>query len=300
MPLLETPLPNLLYRGKVRDTFDLGDDLLLMVATDRISAFDVVLPTGIPDKGYVLSRLSEFWFARTRHIVPNHLVGMAGDDDSLGTVAQHPLLQSLPPEVARQAMVVRKAERIDVECVVRAYLAGSAWAEYRKQGTIAGEPAPKGLQEGGRLPQLLFTPTTKAETGHDMPMTRQEVADMVGTETAQLMQETSFAVFQFAHDYARRQGIIIADTKMEFGFVNGQFTLIDELLTPDSSRFWDADGYAPGRPQPNYDKQFVRDWLLNSGWNQEPPGPELPENVVRQTWDRYLGALQRLTGQTLP
>jgi phosphoribosylaminoimidazole-succinocarboxamide synthase len=300
LALFETPLPNLLYRGKVRDTFDLGEDLLLMVATDRISAFDVVLPTGIPDKGYVLSRLSEFWFARTRNIVPNHLVGMAGDVASLGAVAQHPLLKTLPPQIARQAMVVHKAERIDVECVVRAYLAGSAWAEYRKLGTIAGEPAPEGLQEGGRLPQLLFTPTTKAETGHDMPMTKQEVSDLVGADTAQLMQETSFAVFRFAHDFARRQGIIIADTKMEFGFVGGQFTLIDELLTPDSSRFWDADGYDPGRPQPNYDKQFVRDWLLNSGWNQEPPAPELPENIVLRTKDRYLGALQRLTGQTLP
>ena len=296
-PLLETPLPNVLYRGKVRDTFDLGDGLLLMVATDRISAFDVVLPNGILDKGYVLARLSRFWFHQTQHIVPNHLIGMADDPEALGALADHPRVRSLPTEIARRAMVVRRAQRIDVECVVRGYLAGSAWAEYREQGTIGGQPASAGLREGDQLPELLFTPTTKAEAGHDLPMSMDEVTEMAGAEMADRLKETSFALFRFAHDHAAQQGIITADTKMEFGTINGQLTLIDELLTPDSSRFWDTAGYSPGQAQPNYDKQFVRDWLLASGWNREPPAPALPEDVVRKTRDRYLTALRRLTGE---
>jgi phosphoribosylaminoimidazole-succinocarboxamide synthase len=300
MPLLETPLPDLLYRGKVRDTFDLGDGLLLMVATDRISAFDVVLPNGIPDKGYVLARLSRFWFQRTRHLVPNHLLGLADDPEALGTVAAHPKIKTLPPEIARQAMVVRRAQRIDVECVVRAYLAGSAWAEYQEHGTIAGQRAQAGLREGEQLPELLFTPTTKAEQGHDMPMTMDEVSKLAGEEMSERLREISFAVFQFAHDYAEKQGIIIADTKMEFGLIDGHLTLIDELLTPDSSRFWESAGYSPGQAQPNYDKQFVRDWLLESGWNREPPAPKLPNEVVSRTTERYLAALGRLTAETTP
>jgi len=298
MPLLETPLPGILHRGKVRDTFDLGDNLLLMVATDRISAFDVVLPNGIPDKGRVLSLLSNFWFQRTQQIVPNHLAALANDTDALGALASHPLMASLPAEVARQAMVVKRAKRIDVECVVRAYIAGSAWSDYQKQGSVFGLPVPQGLQEGQRLPELLFTPTTKADEGHDLPMSMEEVAEIAGGEQmANRLKETAFAVFQFAHDFARHQGIIIADTKMEFGIIDGELTLIDELLTPDSSRFWDTAGYAAGKSQPNFDKQFVRDWLLSTGWDREPPGPALPETVVQRTSQRYADALQRLTGQ---
>jgi len=297
--LLDTPLPNRLYRGKVRDTYDLGGGLLLMVATDRISAFDVVMPNGIPDKGYVLSRMSRFWFEQTTHIVPNHLVGMADDPGSLGATAGHPLIENLPREIARQASVVRRAKRIDVECVVRAYLTGSALSEYNKTGTIFGAPAPKGLRDGDRLPELMFTPTTKAETGHDMPMTMEDVENLAGTELARRLKDVTFTVFQFAHDHALRRGIILADTKMEFGMLDGQLILIDELLTPDSSRFWDATGYAPGKSQPNFDKQFVRDYLVKSGWNREPPAPVLPDDIVAKTRERYLQAYERLTGHKL-
>ena len=299
MPLLETGLPDILYRGKVRDTFDLGDGLLLMVATDRISAFDVVLPTGIPDKGYVLSRLAAFWFGLTGHLIPNHLVAMADDAAALGKMADHPRLRSLPPEIARQAMVVRRAQRVDVECVVRGYITGSAWAEYKERGTISDLPAPAGLREGDRLPELLFTPTTKAEVGHDENISMEEVARIAGPELAERLREATFAVYRYAHDYALERGIIIADTKMEFGTVDGELLLIDELFTPDSSRFWDVKGYAPGQAQPNFDKQFVRDWLLSTGWDREPPAPGLPDDVVAKTRERYLEAYLRLVGQPL-
>ena len=285
----ESPLPNLLYRGKVRDTHGMEDGLLLMVATDRISAFDVVLPTGIPDKGAVLCQLSSFWFGATKGLVPNHLVSLAADRADL----------DIPEKVARQAMVVRKAERIDVECVVRGYITGSAWSEYRRGGTVGGEKMPAGLREGDRFPEPLFTPTTKAEVGHDEPMTMAEVEDMTGVEAARRLAETTIAVYNHAHDAALGSGIIIADTKMEFGYIDGELSLIDELLTPDSSRFWDAAGYAPGRSQPNFDKQFVRDWLDGHGWDHEPPAPELPDEIVSKTRQRYLDAHKRLTGHGL-
>jgi phosphoribosylaminoimidazole-succinocarboxamide synthase len=287
--LMESPLPDLIYRGKVRDTHEMGDGLLLMVATDRISAFDVVMPNGIPDKGAVLCQLSSYWFAQTAGIVPNHLVALASDRDDV----------SAPPEIARQAMVVRRAERIDVECVIRGYITGSAWAEYKKSGTVQDLPMQAGLQEGDRFPEPLFTPTTKAEVGHDENMSKQEVEDMVGVETAKLLEETTAKVYMAAHEIALEKGIIIADTKMEFGFIDGELTLIDELLTPDSSRFWDASGYAPGKSQPNFDKQFVRDWLNSQGWDHEPPAPALPDDVVSKTRERYLEAHTRLTGKSL-
>ena len=298
MPLLETPLPNILYRGKVRDTFDLGDGLLLMVATDRISAFDVVLPSGIPDKGRVLSRMSRFWFEQTGHIVPNHFIALADDAGALGDLAQHPLLRDLPPEVAGQAMVVKRAERIDAECVVRAYLTGSALVDYNATGTMFGVEMPQGLLDGSKLPQLFFTPTTKAEVGHDEPVTIEQLGEMVGVELAGKLQELSFAVFQHAHDVAAERGIIIADTKFEFGIRDGEIILIDEVLTPDSSRFWDASGHSPGKSQPNYDKQFVRDWLLTQkDWDRTPPAPALPDDVVQKTTERYWEAYRKLTGQ---
>ncbi len=287
--IMESPLPDLIYRGKVRDTHEMGDGLLLMVATDRISAFDVVMPNGIPDKGAVLCQLSSYWFAQTAGIVPNHLVALAGDRDDV----------SAPPEIARQAMVVRRAERIDVECVIRGYITGSAWAEYKKSGTVQDLPMPTGLQEGDRFPEPLFTPTTKAEVGHDENMSKQEVEDMVGVDIAKLLEETTAKVYMAAHEIALEKGIIIADTKMEFGFIDGELTLIDELLTPDSSRFWDASGYAPGKSQPNFDKQFVRDWLNSQGWDHEPPAPALPDDVVSKTRERYLEAHTRLTGNSL-
>ena len=285
----ETDMPNLLYRGKVRDTYPLDDETLLMVATDRISAFDVVLPTGIPDKGAVLNQISAFWFEKTAHLVPNHLICLASERSDL----------DISEEIARRAMVVKRADRFDVECVVRGFITGSAWSEYRRSGTVQGNPMPEGMREGDPFPEVLFTPTTKAEVGHDENMSFDEVADMVGLDMANRLRDTTIEVYSFAMDYARGHGIIIADTKLEFGTVDGELTLIDELLTPDSSRFWDASGYEPGKSQPNYDKQFVRDWLDEAGWDHEPPAPELPVDVVSRTSERYAEAFVRLTGGTL-
>ena len=285
----ESHLPDLVYRGKVRDTHDIGDGLLLMVATDRISAFDVVLGTAIPEKGAVLCQMSAFWFAKTAPIVPNHFVALATSGGDLG----------VPPELARRAMVVRKAERIDVECVVRGYITGSAWAEYKGSGTVAGQKMPSGMKEGDRFPEPLFTPTTKAEVGHDESLSFSEVVEMVGSATADRLSDISKSVYSHARDVALEKGIIIADTKMEFGFIDGKLCLIDELLTPDSSRFWDSSGYSPGESLPNFDKQFVRDWLSAQGWDREPPAPELPDDVVENTRQRYFEAFRRLTGLEL-
>ncbi len=297
--VIETPLPGRTHRGKVRDTYDLGNGLLLMVATDRISAFDVVLPTGIPDKGLVLNQISAFWFDRTAHLVPNHLQYLADSPDAGPYLQESTFGPSMTSEIARQAMLVRRAERVDIECIVRGYITGSAWSEYRRQGTVSGRAMEAGLVEGQVFPEPLFTPTTKAVEGHDENMSPQQVLDMVGSELAQKLEETSKVVYQHAHDYAKKQGIILADTKMEFGVLDGQLILIDELLTPDSSRFWDACGYEPGRSQPNFDKQFVRDWLESQGWDHEPPAPELPSDIVNRTTDRYKEAYHRLTGATL-
>ncbi len=286
----ESTLPHLIHRGKVRDTHDLGGGLLLMVATDRISAFDVVLPTAIPNKGAVLNQISAFWFRETAHVAPNHFVAPAAERaDEL----------DIPSELARRAMVVRRAERIDVECVVRGYITGSAWSEYKSDGTVGGVPMPSGMKEGDRFPEPLFTPTTKAEVGHDEPMTMDEVEEMVGPDTAARLSDITKSVYTFAHDYALGKGIVIADTKIEFGMIDGELSLIDELLTPDSSRFWDRSGYEPGRSQPNFDKQFVRDWLSGQGWDHEPPAPELPDDVVGRTRERYEEALQKLTGSAV-
>ena len=287
--ILETTLPNRLYQGKVRDTYDLGDGLLLMVATDRTSAFDVVLPTGIPEKGAVLCQISAFWFDKTAGIIPNHFVSLGADRADLG----------LDEDIARRAMVVKRAERIDVECIVRGFITGSAWGEYRRSGTVAGQPMPEGLQDGDMFPEPLFTPSTKAEEGHDENITVAQMEDLVGKELTEALSKASIEVYSHARDYAREKGIIIADTKFEFGIIDGEVSLIDEVLTPDSSRFWDMDGYAPGKSQPSYDKQFVRDWLDAQGWDHEPPAPELPDDIVAATKDRYLEAYTRLTGDTL-
>ena len=285
----ESGLPNLVYRGKVRDTHDLDDELFLMVVTDRISAFDVVLPTTIPDKGAVLCQMSKFWFGQTADLVPNHFVAVASDRTDL----------DVPANIARQAMLVRKAQRIDVECVVRGYITGSAWSEYKRAGTVSGMPMPSGLREGDKFPEPLFTPTTKAEVGHDENITMEQVAELAGAETAERLKQTTIDVYNLAHDIALQKGIVIADTKMEFGYIDGELSLIDELLTPDSSRFWDAAGYSPGKSQPNYDKQFVRDWLDAQDWDHEPPAPALPDEIVEKTRERYLEAHRQLTGETL-
>ena len=266
----------LLRRGKVRDVYEIDADRLLLVASDRISAFDVVLPTEIPEKGVVLTQLSAFWFGATRHLIGNHMLEANGRE-----------------------MVGRRAERIDVECVARGYLAGSAWAEYRSHGTIGGQPAPSGLRESDELPEPLFTPTTKEESGHDQPMSYAEVEARVGADLARRIREATLSVYGWARTYARERGIIIADTKLELGLVSGELILIDELLTPDSSRFWPVDSYAPGQPQASFDKQFVRDYLESTDWDKQPPAPELPAEVVAGTRGRYLEAYRRLVGREL-
>lgn len=288
----------LFIRGKVRDTYDLGNQLLI-IATDRISAFDVVLPCGIPDKGLVLNQLSLFWFRQTSDLMPNHLVEVIDDIHSLDTYILEENRFNYPSYITDRSMVVRKVQRIPVECVVRGYLSGSAWTEYQQYGTIARQPAPRGLQESQELPEPLFTPTTKAETGHDEPMTMGEIKKKIGAAPAEEMKDRSLAIYSYAREYARARGIIIADTKMEFGRYDGKLILIDELLTPDSSRLWDAAQYRVGQSQPSLDKQPVRDWLTQSGWNKEPPAPMLPAEVIKATADRYRQAYEKLTGRKL-
>jgi phosphoribosylaminoimidazole-succinocarboxamide synthase len=297
--LLNTDLPLPLFvRGKVRDTYDLGE-LLLIIATDRISAFDVVLPCGIPKKGSVLNKLSAFWFNQTKDLLPNHLVEMVDDVHCLDAYLPAGSRFTYTSYLAGRSMVVKKAKRIPVECVVRGYLAGSAWTEYEQYGAVCGLPLPKGLKQSQELPQPLFTPTTKAETGHDQPLSMDEMGKLVGGALAEGIREKSLAIYSYARGYAQRRGIIIADTKMEFGLDGDKLILIDELLTPDSSRIWDANLYQVGQSQESYDKQPVRDWLTQSGWNKEPPAPMLPVDVVEATSKRYGQAYQRLTGRKL-
>jgi len=292
--LVQTDLPTatLFHRGKVRDTYDLGDRLL-MVATDRISAFDVVLPNGIPDKGRVLTQLSAFWFELTSDVAPNHFLRLIDSTEAKDVPF------AVPPELVGRSMLIRKAKRLDVECVARGYLAGSGWAEYRATGKVCGIPLPNGLRESDELPEPIFTPSTKAETGHDINISFDQVVELVGERTASLIRDRTLAVYGFARDYARRRGIIIADTKLEFGWLNDALIVIDELLTPDSSRFWPADGYQPGRSQPSFDKQPVRDWLESIGWNKQPPPPDLTPEVVESTAERYREAFRRLTGREM-
>jgi len=288
--LMETPLPNLAHRGKVRDIYDLGDRLLI-VTTDRISAFDVVLPTGIPGKGAVLTQLSAFWFRRTADVVPNHFLRLAD-----GSAADD-LPFELPPQLVGRSMIVRKAQRLDVECIVRGYLAGSAWAEYEKQGTVCGVRMAPGLQESEQFPEPLFTPTTKAEAGHDENMSREQFVELLGLEVANAVRLRSIALYKYGAQYALERGIIIADTKFEFGLLDAEPIVIDEMLTPDSSRFWLASDWSVGAHQEAFDKQYVRDWLLASDWNREAPGPELPADVVEETSRLYREIYQRLTGE---
>ena len=286
--LTKSDLPNLIYRGKVRDTHDAGNGLLLMVSTDRISAYDVVLPNPIPGKGAVLNQISHFWFDKTSAIVPNHVV-------EIGTDHKYPL----PEPLRRRSMYVKKADRIDIECVARGYITGSALEEYKNQGTVAGQQMPAGMVEGDQFPQPLFTPATKAEEGHDENISVKEMKSLVGTDLTNKLQQITLELYKFAHEYAYERGIIIADTKLEFGTIDGELTLIDELLTPDSSRFWDLGGYKPGTSQPNFDKQFVRDWLTDQCWNREPPAPQIPFEIVKKTANRYQQAFSKLTGLQL-
>jgi phosphoribosylaminoimidazole-succinocarboxamide synthase len=292
-PLLQIDLPGLrkIKSGKVRDIFDLGD-ALLFVATDRISAFDCIMPNGIPRKGEVLTQISHFWFDQTAGMVSNHRV--TGTSDPLP--AQ---LQPFAIQLARRSMIVKKAEPLPIECVVRGYLAGSGWKEYRQRQTVCGINLPPGLTESAELPEPIFTPATKAETGHDLNISFEEAAKLVGTGTAEQVRAVSLRIYSWAREYARKRGIIIADTKFEFGQLGGRLILIDEVLTPDSSRFWPADQYRPGKGQPSFDKQFVRDYLETLDWNKTPPAPALPPDIVAKTQAKYLEAYQRLTGHNL-
>lgn len=291
-------------RGKVRDIYDLGDRLLI-VATDRISAFDVVLPNGIPDKGRVLTQLSLYWFDRTQHIVPNHLV--SADIDAIVeavTSAGGQVDGDVRQMLEGRSMLVVKAKPYPIECVVRGYLAGSLWKEYVQAGgrehpvTLHGIPLPAGLRESDRLEEPIFTPATKAETGHDMNISLEQAVQIAG-EVARELARLSIEVYRFAREEAAGRGIIIADTKFEFGEKDGRILLIDEVLTPDSSRFWAVDDYVPGRSQPSFDKQYVRDWLESTGWDKTPPAPNLPDEVVAKTSEKYREAYRRITGKIL-
>ena len=298
--LINTNLPLPLFRrGKVRDVYGL-DDRLLIVSTDRISAFDVVLPCGIPDKGRVLNQLSAFWFKKTAHILPNHLVKVIDGNVILNEVKN---LSSqpgkLPDSLMGRSMLVAKAERIPVECVVRGYLSGSAWAEYKETGRVGDIHLPSRMKESQELSQPIFTPTTKSDTEHDRPLTNEDVRELGVDKIFGELEQKSLRIYSYARDYARRRGIIIADTKFEFGFINGQLALIDELLTPDSSRFWDASRYEVGHSQPSFDKQPVRDWLVDSGWDRKPPAPMLPLEVIEKTSERYRDVYRKLTGGVL-
>lgn len=281
----------LVKRGKVRDVYEVDDNHLLIVATDRISAFDCILPTAIPRKGEVLTALSRFWFEKLQHVVPNHLV----PDNS--TILPRRVVEG---GLDRRSMLVRKTEVFPVECVVRGYLAGSGWKDYLRSGFVCGHKLPDNLSESAELPEPIFTPSTKAEEGHDENISEEVVRNMLGDETAGRLRNISLQLYKEAREYARQRGIIIADTKFEFGRdSSGEILLIDEALTPDSSRFWPAETYSPGKSQPSFDKQFVRDYLETLDWNKQPPAPPLPEEISKATTERYLEAYRLLTGKSL-
>ena len=277
----------LVRRGKVRDCYQFGDDLLF-VASDRISAFDAILPSAIPGKGAILNQLSGFWFEKTAGIVPNHLIQL-GLPESVQTADRH--------WFDARSTVARKADRIDFECVVRGYLAGSGWREYQRDGQVAGHELPINLLQAARLPQPIFTPAMKNDFGHDENITRERLRDLVGIELAAQLESLSLDLYQFAAEHAAKSGLILADTKFEFGMVGDRLMVIDEMLTPDSARYWEASTWKPGREPDSFDKQYVRNWLDASGWNHEPPAPELPADVIEGTRRRYIEAFQRLTGR---
>jgi len=282
----------LLSRGKVRDIYAVGDDKLLVVATDRISAFDVILDEPIPDKGRVLTQLSCFWFDRFLGLVPTHFL--------TADLSEYPKeLQEMADQIEGRSMLVKKAQPFPIECVVRGYLAGSGWKEYRSNGTVCGIKLPAGLMESSRLDQPIFTPATKAQTGHDENISFEETTKTIGIGAAEKLRDMSIRLYTEARKYAEERGIIIADTKFEWGQLGDEIILIDEVLTPDSSRFWPQDGYAPGRSQPSFDKQFVRDYLESIDWDKSPPAPPLPPEVVKKTSQKYRDAYRLLTGKAL-
>jgi phosphoribosylaminoimidazole-succinocarboxamide synthase len=296
--ILQLELPGIkkVRSGKVREVFDLGDRFLL-VASDRISAFDVIMPNGIPRKGEVLTQISYFWFEKFATLVPNHLLRHAHEPLGIPALAGLPAAQLA--DLQRRSMIVKKAKPLAIECIVRGYLSGSGWKEYKKSQTVCGIKLPAGLTESAELPEPIFTPSTKAEAGHDENISFEEACKITGTELATQARDLSLKIYKAGRDYARQRGIIIADTKFEFGLFEGKLILIDEVLTPDSSRFWPADQYAPGKGQPSFDKQFVRDYLETLTWDKTPPGPQLPADVVAKTSAKYLDAYERLTGRKL-
>jgi phosphoribosylaminoimidazole-succinocarboxamide synthase len=278
-------------RGKVRDIYDLGDHFLI-VATDRLSAFDVVLPSPIPNKGKVLTQMSAFWFDRFKDVVPNHVVST-----DVGKYPQN--LHQFRDQLQGRSMLVKKAKVFPVECVARGFLTGSGLKDYNKTGSVCGIKLPPGLRDSDRLPEPIFTPATKAETGHDENISEEQAAKIIGQDTARRLKELTLQLYSRGVEYARTRGIIVCDTKFEFGLIDGRISIVDEMLTPDSSRFWPADQYSPGKPQPSFDKQFVRDYLEKIGWNKQPPAPELPDDIVKATSAKYVEALRLLTGHDL-
>jgi phosphoribosylaminoimidazole-succinocarboxamide synthase len=288
---LELPGVKKIKSGKVREIFDLGDRLLF-VASDRISAFDCVMPNGIPRKGEVLTQISYFWFSQTEGFQPNHLLSQPGDP--LPAV-----LQPYQAQLAGRSMIVKKAQPLAIECVVRGYLSGSGWKEYKSMHTVCGLKLPPGLKESEELPEPIFTPATKAEVGHDENISFEKAAKIVGADIAEQARAASLKIYKFAREHARQRGIIIADTKFEFGMYEGKLVLIDEVLTPDSSRFWPANEYMPGRSQPSFDKQYVRDYLERLDWNKEPPAPALPPEIIARTSAKYVEAYEKITGKKL-
>ena len=293
MAISKTDLPGVKLhgRGKVRDIYDLGEHFLI-VATDRLSAFDVVLPTPIPDKGKVLTQMSAFWFDHFKNVVPNHLIST--------DVSDYPKeLHRFRDQLKGRSMLVKKAKVFPIECVARGFLTGSGLKDYNKTGGVCGIPLPAGLRDSDRLPKPIFTPATKAETGHDENISEEQASKIVGEENIRRLKELTLSLYTRGVEYASGRGIIICDTKFEFGIIDGRITIVDEMLTPDSSRFWPADQYTPGKPQPSFDKQFVRDYLERIGWNKQPPGPELPDDIVNMTSAKYVEALRILTGRDL-
>lgn len=292
--VLQTDLPAPMKRGKIRDQYDLGDTMLI-IATDRISALDLVLPTGVPRKGEVLTQLSAWWFARIGEVVPHHFIAVI-DASNAEELVPFPL----PENCYNRSMLVRKAQPYNAECIMRGYISGSGWREYKRDGSVCGIQLPEGLTESDRLPEPIFTPSTKPEVGHDENISFEQMEEIVGSEPANAMAKRSRAVYDYGHQVALERDIIIADTKFEFGLRNEETILIDEVLTPDSSRFWPLSEYKPGGSQPSFDKQPVRDWLVGTGWKDGDPAPEVPNDVVAATTDRYLALYRALTGEDLP
>lgn len=295
-PLLQTSLSSLkrIHQGKVRDIYDIDASTMLLISTDRLSAFDVILPTGIQNKGAMLTQMANFWFKQLAHVVPNHLTGI--DPDTVVSTAED------KAQLGSRAVVVKKLKPLPIEAIVRGYLVGSGWKEYKAKGTVCGIALPAGLQEASKLPEPLFTPSSKAAVGeHDENITLAQCADLIGSERAAEVAKVAVQLYKEAAEYALTKGIIIADTKFEFGLdANGVLHVMDEVLTPDSSRFWPLESYQVGKNPPSYDKQYVRDWLESTGWNKTPPAPALPDDVAKRTSDKYLEAFEKLTGQPLP